>query len=98
MNPNLSSANKWKAINTAGTTVIPGKLILVGVVINTKGGSSNIAKIYDGTISNESLVATVDTVNNIGLISYYIPCLSGINIVTSAGTQADLTVIYAETP
>jgi hypothetical protein len=105
MNPNLSSATRSYNITGNGTTTLNvpnnplGKLILIALVINTKGGSSNTAKIYD---SNESigansdyLKATLDTTDRVGRVDYGIPMTNGIYIVTSAGTAADITVLYA---
>ena len=101
MNPNLSSANKYKNITTNGLTSTPGKSVLIAIVINTKGASSNTAKIYDDITGEETpgqLVATIDTTATIGRIEYGIFMSKGINIRTATGTPADITVIYAETP
>lgn len=102
MNPNLSSANKSINITTNGTTVLPGKLVLIAVVVNTKGASSSVATIYDSnaTIGANAQYkkATIDTVNTVGRLDYGIPMYNGIYIVTATGTAPDLTVIYADTP
>ena len=106
MNPNEASANKTYNIKTNGTTFIPvpanpvGKLVLVRIVINTKGASSNTAVIYD---SNETLGANddyrkagLDTVNTTGHIDYGFPMFNGIYIVVATGTAPDMTVVYKE--
>ncbi len=106
MNPNEASANKTISITTLGTTVLPvpsnpsGKLLLVRVIINTKGGSSNTATIYD---SNEALGANsdyykgkIDTTTNVGSIEYGFPLHNGLYIVVATGTAPDLTVVYKE--
>lgn len=102
MNPNLSSANKSFNITTNGTTIIPGKFVLVGITINTKAGSGGSATLYDSNAeigaNSENKKATIDTVNNIGQLAYGIPMFNGIYIVTGGGTAPDLTVIYADTP
>ena len=108
MNPNEASANKTYNITANGTTFIPipanpaGKLVLVRLVINTKGGSSNTATIYD---SNETIGANaekrkgiLDTTANVGSIEYGFPCFNGIYIVVATGTAPDITVVYAEAP
>ena|SRR3990167_521843 len=100
-NPNESSANKSRNITTNGLTSISGKLILIAIVINTKGASSNTAKIYDdvyGEETPEKLKATIDTTDRVGRIDYGIPMYEGINIRTATGTASNITVIYAETP
>ena len=101
MNPNEASANKSQNITTNGLTSISGKFVLIAIVINTKGGSSNTAKIYDdvnGEETPEKLKATIDTTANVQRLDYGIPMFEGINIRTATGTPADLTVIYSETP
>lgn len=98
MNPNEASANLTRNITNNTTTKISGKFVLLAIVINTKGASSNIAKIYDSVNSDERLQGTLDTTVEIGRIEYNVPMLNGIRIVTEVGTPADLTLIYAETP
>lgn len=102
MNPNLSSANKSINITTNGLTVIPGKLVLVDIIVNTKGGSGNTAQIFDSTAAiganQDRKKGTLDTVNTLGNVRYNIFMGSGIYIVTGGGTAPDLTIVYAETP
>jgi len=106
MNPDQASANKTLNITTNGTVVIPipanpaGKLVLVRLVINKKGASSNSATIYD---SNDTIGAnaqqrkgTLDTTVNVGSIEYGFPCFNGIYIVVATGTAPDITVVYKE--
>ena len=100
-NPNELSANKSKNITTNGLTSISGKLVLIAIVINTKGASANTVKIYDdinGEETPEKLKATIDTTANVQRLDYGIPMFEGINIRTATGTAPDITVIYAETP
>lgn len=104
MNPNEASGNKSINITTLGTTTIlpaanpRGKLVLLSVIVGTKGGSSNTAKIYDSATTEENLKSTLDTVNTLGAVAYNLPFYNGIRIVTAVGTPADLTIVYAETP
>ena len=101
MNPQEASANKSQNITTNGLTSITGKLVLIAIVINTKGASANTAKIYDdvnGEETPEKLKATIDTTGATIRLDYGIIMYEGINIRTATGTAADLTVIYAETP
>src|SRR3990167_6360172 len=101
MNPNEASANLSRNTTTKGLTSISGKFVLIAIVINTKGGSSNTAKIYDdvnGEETPENLIATIDTTGATIRLDYGLPMLKGINIRTATGTDADLTVIYAPTP
>ena len=76
-------------------------MVLIAIVINTKGASANTAKIYndvDGEETPEKLIGTLDTTDRVGTIEYGLLMDEGINIRTATGTAADLTVIYAETP
>jgi hypothetical protein len=110
MNPNLTSANKWFNLRTMGTTTIPlpanprGKLILISLIVNTKGGSSNTLTIYDSDVvigaNDEQKIATIDTTDIalIGRLQYNLPMYNGIYLVLATGTAPDITVIYAETP
>ena len=108
MSPNEASANKSYNLTSLGTTIIPvptngnNKLVLIALVVNTKGASSNTATLYDSNATiganAENKKATIDTVNTFGRIEYGIPIYYGIYIVGATGTPADITVIYAETP
>jgi hypothetical protein len=105
MNPKEATANRYYNVNTLGTTIIPlpsnprRNLVLVAIVVNTKGASSNLATIYDSNATIgarvENKIGVLDTVNTTGRIEYGLPIYNGIYIVLSAGTAADLTVIYA---
>ena len=107
MNPNLNTGNKHLHINTNGTVIVPvpanpvGKLILIALVINTKGASSNTASIYDSTQEQgevaENLKAVLDTTVIPGRFEYNIPIENGIYIEVETGTAPDLTLIWAET-
>lgn len=94
------SGRKTYNITGNGIVTIPGKWVLIGIVINTKGGSSNTIKIYDDTAATPAnLKATIDTNNaTIGLIEYGFPTFTGIYIVTGGGTTPDATIIYEPTP
>lgn len=90
-----NSANLYKNITTNGNTIVPGSFELVALVINTKGASSNTAKIYHGITANaQNVIATLDTTVNADRFDYGIPCSDGILIVTAAGTAPDLTLVY----
>lgn len=104
MNPNEASSNKSVNITTLGTTQINlpanpvGKLVLISIIVLTKGASSNVAKIYDSATTEENPKGTLDTVNTLGTVPINIPFFHGIRIVTEVGTPANLIVVYAETP
>jgi hypothetical protein len=97
MNPNEASANKYYNITTNGDTLIEGRIVLIRIVVNTKGGSSNTATLFDGTDSSDK-VGTIDTTITERVIEYGIPLLNGLKITTATGSAPNLTVIYAETP
>jgi hypothetical protein len=97
-----NTANKTYNITTNTTTIIPGKIELINIIINTKGASSNLLKIYDSnsTIGANSarLKGTIDTSVVPGPFPHAYPLFDGLYIVTSAGTPADVTVVYKEMP
>ena len=76
--------------------------MLVRIIVNTKGASSNTATIYDSTeaigANAERKKGKVDTTVNVGAIEYGFPCYDGIYIVVETGTAPDMTVVYAPTP
>ena len=106
MNPNQLSSNESINIRTNGTTIISvpqnptGKLLLIAIIINTKGASSSIARVYDSNATlgqnDQYRKLTLDTVNTVGRVEYGIPFTNGIYIVTETGTAPDLTVVYAK--
>ena len=102
MNPNEASGNKTYNITTNGVTTLPGKVVLIRVVVNKKGSSSNTATIYDSTealgADPELKKATIDTTANVGALEYGFPCFNGIYIDVATGTAPDLTIVYKETP
>ncbi len=102
MNPNEASANKSYNITGNGTTILPGKFVLIALIVGTKGGSGHTAVIYDSTealgADPERKKATIDTVNTYGRIELGFPVFNGIYIVHGGGTTADITVVYADTP
>lgn len=102
MNPNLSSATKSYNITENGDTIIPGKLVLVAIVVNTKGGAGNTCQIFDSTatigVNASRKKATLDCATMIGAVPYGIFMGDGIFLRVGSGTKPDLTLIYAETP
>ena len=94
MNPLDSSANEFTPINTSGTTVIRGKLVLVRFVVNKKGGSSNTATLNRLNYpEGKTTIAIIDATDRVGSIEYGLPCNNGLEIITATGTQADLTIV-----
>ena len=102
MNPNLSSGNKAYNITTNGTVTLPGKSVLIALVVGVKGGSGNTVKIYDSNetigANDESKKGTIDTVNIFGRVDLGFFMGTGIYLVVGGGTAPDITVIYADTP
>ena len=76
--------------------------MLIRIVINTKGASSNTATIYDSTEAlgenAELRKGKIDTTVDPGTFEYGFTCFNGIYIVTAVGTAPDITVVYSETP
>jgi len=88
-------------ITTNGLTTLPGKWLLVAIVINSKGASSNTATIYDDIEGQETVerrIAKIDTTDSVTRLDFGLPIQYGINIRTATGTAPNLTVIYKEEP
>lgn len=92
----------YKYINTLTTTVCKyGPGTLHSIIINKRGGTNNIATIYDNTSAvAANIIGVVDTSTNSlnGTINYGIDGLdfyNGLTIVTETSiTAADLTIVY----
>ncbi len=108
MNPNEASANKTYNITTNGVVTLPvptnpkAKLVLLALVVNTKGGSGSTIGIFDSTealgADSQLKKGNLDTATAIGTVTYNFPCFNGIYLVVGGGTAPDVTVVYAETP
>ena len=99
MNPLESSANEFTNITTLGTTVISGKLVLVRVVVNKKGATSNVATLNRlDSPEGKTAIGVIDTTDKVGNIEYGLPCNNGLEVVTATGTQADLTIVTRPQP
>ncbi len=88
-----------KAVNITSKTstlVVTGRGVLHAIVVNNKGSGSNTCKIYDGTDAGGTLLGTILTDDKLGAIPYGIRFTVGLFILTEVGTQADLTVVYAD--
>ena len=86
--------NTYAHISTNTTTTIAGApRILVAICINTKGASSNVATVYDGT-SSDTAIAVIDTTVTYGCLTYNVALSKGLAVVTATGTAADLTLVY----
>ena len=96
MNPQQASSNLTRNITTNGITQITGRFVLLRIIVNTKGGSSNTATIYDSATTNENKIGTIDTTVTERVIECGYPFSNGIRIVTATGTAPDLTLVYAE--
>lgn len=86
----------WRHANTNATvTAKTGAGILRRAVINTKGATSNVLTIYDGTTTGGALIASIDTVNAVGgAFDYELPFTTGLTFQLAGGTAADITVIF----
>ena len=87
---------KWRRANSNGVvTAKSGAGILRRAVINTKGATSNVLTIYDGTTTGGALIASIDTVNAVGgMFDYELPFTTGLTFWLAGGTAADITIIF----
>jgi hypothetical protein len=87
----------YKNISTNSTTILKyGAGKLHRIVVNTKGGNGNSAVVYDNTSAVAgSTIGTLDTYNTaLATVEYGCPFFTGLTIVMSGSTAANLTVIY----
>lgn len=83
------------AAGTATTTVKAAPGLLVRIVINTKGASSNTLTVYDNASAGSGTkIATIDTTTAVGAIEFGAYFRNGLTLVSATGTGADYTVVY----
>jgi hypothetical protein len=82
--------------NTTGVQVGPvGTITLHTVSINTKGATSNLLTIYDGTSTSGTVVAAYDTTAQVASVNLDVTLQVGMFVVLAAGTAADITLSWA---
>ena len=80
------------AVGTAGHQIKTGAGTLASVTVNTPGTSST-AVLYDGTNTSGTKLATIDTSAS-KTLTYNLAFTTGLFIVSSTVTPADITVGY----
>jgi hypothetical protein len=79
----------------AATTVKATPGFLHCLTINTIGSSSNTITIYDGTDTNGTKIATIDsTIANAPTRIFDVSFTVGLHVVIATGTAADITLSY----
>lgn len=77
--------------NVTTTGVIkasPGKLSKV--IVNSKGTVASTVVVKDGT----NVIATLDSLNNVGSYAFDVACLTNINVVITGTIPPNVTVTY----
>lgn len=80
------------ATGTAGHSIKTGAGVFQGFTTNTAGTSST-AVLYDGTSTAGTKLATINTAT-VASLQYNIAFATGLFIVSSTATPADITVAY----
>lgn len=89
------AGDSFSHIKTNTTTVVKsGSGIFHSLLVNTSGLISASATIYDNTSASGTTIAVVDTTRTSPLLIYNVAFTTGLTIVTTGGTAADLTVTY----
>lgn len=106
MNPNQLTGNKTYYLKQNGTVkiAVPGNptrgMVLLALIINSKGGSGNTVQIFDtnDTLGENAELkrGVLDTTVNIGRVDYGFPIVNGIWLKVGGGTTPDITVVYAD--
>lgn len=91
----MDSIGKYTYVpaGTATTVVSTVACTLIGIVINTKGASSNLLTIYDNTAGSGTVVGVIDTTVATGFLRYGCILKTGCTVKSTTGTGADLTII-----
>ena len=89
----VGASNKYANITTATTTTVKtGSGIIERLVVNT-GGASSVWVLYDNTAGSGTKIASGSSATQISL-PYGARFATGLTLVTSTGTPADITVVY----
>ena len=80
--------------NTAGVQVRLGNGQLHCVSINTKGATSNLLTLYDGTSTGGTVIGAWDTTVLPGMWELDCAFLTGLFAVLASGTAADITLTF----
>lgn len=80
--------------NSAGAAISNAPCTLHYVNVNTKGASSNVLTLYDGTSTGGAVIGVFDTTNAPGGWEIFCQCKVGLFYVLAAGTAADLTIVW----
>ena len=85
---------KYTNMSTNSTAIASDvPCVLVGVVINNQGASSNTLTIYDNTAGSGTVVALIDTTEAKDTLTYHCILKTGCTAVMGTGTAADVTII-----
>ena len=89
------AGDSFSHITTNTTTVVKsGSGIFHSLLVNISGLVTARAAIYDNTSASGTVIAVVDTTRTSALLLYNVSFTTGLTIVTTGGTAADLTVTY----
>jgi len=87
--------NSFKRINTAASTLVKtGAGTLKSVTVNAKGTVASTVTVYDGTSAAGTVIAVIDSLNNVGSFAFDVGFATGLFIVTTGTVAPDITVSY----
>ncbi len=78
----------------AATQVKTGEGVLKSITINIKGASANRITVYDGTDTNGTVIAIIDSTEAAKTLEFCARFATGLHIVIATGTAPDITVSY----
>lgn len=86
--------NSYNHISTATTTTVKsGAGMLRGIAINNRGVGGTIT-VYDSTTGSGTVIAVIDPTANVVTLVYDLVFSTGLTVVTTGATPADITVMY----
>ncbi len=95
----MQGSARYSHITSNATTALKhegGKLFTI--TINTKGGSSNVATVYDSSDNSGNVIAVIDTTANVTTLKFGgdagLQLTKGLCVITATGTAGDITVTY----
>ena len=76
------------------TTAKSGAGVLRRIVVGTKGSLLNTLTVYDNTTATGSIIALIDTSEQVGSLNFEVDFTTGLTLVLAGGTAARVTVIF----
>lgn len=91
----IEAGASFNHITTSTTTTVKsGSGILVSIVVSSKGTVASTLTVYDNTAASGTVIAVIDSLNNVGTFTFNCVFSTGLTIVSTGTVAPDVTVLY----